>query len=205
MGKEHLLRKEWKMNKKYLVIAGCMVLMAALVTVSVYGEKESRSKKAKLPEAVAAAVQAQFPQGVIEEVETDSEGIMLYEVEVEDGATDYELSVAPDGTIVEQEEEIAFEGLPEAVKAAIGEGAEIGEVTKEVSYYVVTLKKLDTPKVSYEVAMKQGGHAMEIEFAADGTVLAKEKIQPHDDDDDDDNGKSGDDDDDDSDDAEGDD
>ena len=182
------------MNKKYLILAGLAGLMVAVVTLSVYAEKEHRSKKMELPDAVTAAVQAQYPQGVIEEFEEDSEGIMLYEIEVEDGAAEYELSVAPDGTIVEQEEEIDFEGLPEAVKTAIEEGAEIGEVTKEVTYYVVTLKKLDTPKVSYEVEMKQNGHALEVEYAADGTVLAKEKIQQHDDDDDN-KGKGGDDDD----------
>ena len=151
------------MKKRYYVLAVLLVLVVSLVSLDIYAEKEHESKKVELPVAVKVTVQAQFPQAEIEDVKMDNEGIMLYEVEVIQGEAEYELSIASDGTIVEQEEEIDYESLPEAVKQAIGSG-EVEEVTKEVTYWVVTLQKLETPKVTYGVEVKQGDKEMEIEI-----------------------------------------
>lgn len=182
------------MNKKFFMLSGLIVLIA-LASLNVFADSEHKIGLRKLPEAVTAAIQSLFPEGKIEEAEKDSEGIMLYEVEVEQGDAEYELSIAPDGTLVEEEQEIDVDALPEAVKQAIA-GAKVEEATMETTYYVVTLTKLETPKVSYEVELKKNGKEMEIEFAADGTVL-EEQVMDDDDDDDDEDDEDDDDEDDD--------
>ena len=172
------------MKKKVFLFSGLAVLVS-LVSLSVFADQGHRTGLKKLPEAVTATLQSLFPDGKIEEVEKDFEGIMLYEIEVEQGGEESELSIAPDGTIVEEEQEIDIDALPEAIQQAIA-GADVEEAVMETEYYVVKLVKLDVPKVSYEVEMKRDGKEMEIEFAPDGTVLEKELMEDDDEDDDDD-------------------
>ncbi len=172
------------MKNRYFNLIALTILIVTIVSLSVHAEKEHRSKKKMLPEAVTAAVQTQYPESIIEEVQTEREGIMLYEIEVKQGDAEYELSIAADGTIVEEEAEIDVADLPEAIQQVVA-GTEVEEVKKEVTYWVVTLTKLDTPEVSYTVEFKQDGKSGELEFSADGTLL-KQEMKSHDDDDDDD-------------------
>jgi len=158
------------------------LLITAFVCLSVYADKK-KARKVKLPAPVKAAVESAHPQSTIEKVKLEEEGLKLYEIEVTQNGKKYELTVAPDGTIVEEEQE-GVENLPDAVKAAIA-GAEVHEVNRQVAYWVITLKKLDKPKVTYEVELKQNGQKMEIEFAADGTILKKE-VKKEDEDEDED-------------------
>jgi len=175
------------MERREIRLIGLVMLAGVLVCLSVYAEKEH---KAKLPEPVAAAVQDLYPQGKIEEVQKDRESIMLYEIEVTQDGQEYELSIAPDGTIVEEEQEIAVQDLPQVIQDAIA-GSDVEEVTKEVTYWVVTLTKLETPEISYSVELKQDGKESEMEFSANGTL----QKQQADDDDGDDDGDDDDDDD----------
>ena len=183
------------MKKKYFMLAALVVVLVVFVSLNVYAEKELKVCKMTLPEAVTAAIQSLYPQAEIQEVEKDQEGIMLYEIEVQQNGMELELSIAPDGIVVEEEQEIAVEDLPQAIQDAIA-GKDVEEAVKEVTYYVVTLTKLDTPETSYEVELKQNGRKSEIEFAPDGTVL-KQEMNDDDDDDDDHDGDDDDDDDDD--------
>ena len=50
-------------------------------------------------------------------------------------------------------------------------GHKVKEVSKEIEYYVITLKKLEAPLVSYEVEVEKDGKEVEVEFAPDGSVL----------------------------------
>ncbi len=183
------------MKRKELRLVGLIMVMGALVCLSVYAEKEHKAKKAKLPEAVAAAVQSMYPQGEIEEAKMEEEGLKIYEIEVNQNGREYEVSIAPDGTLVEEEQEIAVQDLPQAIQDAIA-GSDVEEVTKEVTYWVVTLTKLENPEITYEVELKQNGKESEMEFSEDGTLLKQE----FDDDDGDDDGDDDDDEDDDDDD-----
>lgn len=183
------------MKKKYFMLAGLTILIATLISLSVYAEKghERKCKPVKLPEPVAATVASLYPQAEIEEVEIDEEGVKLYEIEVEKDDQEFELSIAPDGTLVEEEQEVSIEDLPEAIQQAVA-GVEVEEATKEVTYWVVTLTKLETPKITYELEVEEGDKEIELEFAEDGTILEKEVCHDddhddhddHDDDDDDD-------------------
>ena len=175
------------MKRKGWQLVGVVVFVGALLCVGTYGDKDEQTQM-ELPAAVKTAVMALYPQAEIEEAEAEEEGLKVYEVEVEHNDQEFELTLAPDGTLVEVESEMAVAGLPEAVAKAIAkaaDGATIKEVNKEVTYAIVTLVKLDKPQTSYEAELSSQGAECEIEVAADGTVLEQSEWKTDDDDDDD--------------------
>jgi uncharacterized membrane protein YkoI len=173
------------MKAKGWTLAGIALLIGATVCVITYAGKH---ENLTLPDAVKEAINALYPQAAIKEAKVEEEGLKVYEIELEQDGQEIELTVTPDGTIVEVEAEVAMENLPPAVAAAIAqaaEGAEIEEIKTEVTYWVIKLVPLDTPLTSYEAELNKDGNEIEIELAADGTVL-KQKIEDEDDGDDDD-------------------
>ena len=169
-----LIKEVKKMNARNLRALGIVVLFIVLAGAAAQAGK---GKCGWLPDAVKAVINAEYPGAEIEEVEVEKECIKIYEVELEMGKQDVELEISADGKLVEKEVELAMSEVPGAVKAAIEgacEGGEIEEVRKEVTYWVVTLKKLETPKTTYEAEVVKDGKEMEIELAADGTVLKQE-------------------------------
>ncbi len=183
------------MKDKHWKLVGFMVLAIVTVCVVAYAGK---CRKVSLPEAVKAAIDALYPQATIEEAKEEEEGLKVYEVELEEDGQEVELTVAPDGTIVEVETEVAMDSLPAAVAAALAqaaEGAEVKEISQEVTYWVVILKKLDAPETTYEVELIKDGKKSEIEVAADGTILEQsewkgDRAEKDDDDEDEEEGVS---------------
>jgi len=166
-----------------------IALVGVILCVAAYAGKD-RDEDVTLPEAVVAAVTHMFSNATIEEAKLDEEEIKVYEVDLEANGQDVaEMTVAPDGTIVEVETEIAADDLPLDVKNAIAqaaEGAEIKEVKKEDTHAVVKLVPLDQPQTSYEVELVKDGKKCEIEVAADGTIVEGLECKKHDDDEDED-------------------
>jgi uncharacterized membrane protein YkoI len=175
------------MKRRHWKLVGLVVLVGVMVCAETYAGR-SKKKKIRLPDAVKAAISAFYPTAVIEEAKVEKEGLKLYEIELKLNGQEFEVTVAPDGTIIEIESEVAIDGLPDAVKAAITKaagGAEIEDIKEEVTYWVVTLKKLETPETTYEAELIKDGSEVEIELAADGTIL-EQKVKDKDDDDEDD-------------------
>lgn len=170
--------------KKMLI---AVVLFAAVVCLAVYAAEAAKDEQMKLPDAVTAAIKALYPQGEIEEVKQETEdGVMVYEVEVEQGEKEVELTITPEGTVMEEEQEIEVKDLPAAAQQAVA-GAKVKEVSKEVNYYTVKdkkLQKLASPELSYSVEIEKDGKVTEMEFNADG-VLQKEEAGDDEDADDD--------------------
>ncbi len=162
------------MKARSLKVIGVMILIAIIACVVTYADKQ---EKQPLPDEIKVTISELYPEATIEEVKLEREGLEVYEVELEQADLEFELTIAPDGTLVEVEDEIAIDELPDAVKSAIAQaaaGAQIEEVKREVTYYIVTLKKLEIPETTYEAEFIENGKEVEIEFAADGTVLEQE-------------------------------
>ncbi|MBN2130360.1 MAG: PepSY-like domain-containing protein [Sedimentisphaerales bacterium] len=173
---------------------GMVLAVAALLSVATYAERDGT----RLPAAVRKALRNLYPDATLEEAKAEMEGMRVYEVELEQGERDVTLTVTPDGTVLEVETEIALEELPQPVKAALRRAAgdaQIEEVSKEVTHWVVTLKKLEKPEVSYEAEVVKDGREMELEFAADGTLLQEDDDADHDEDADEDDDEDDEDDD----------
>ena len=173
------------MKRRYLKRFG-LVIIICLTYAAGYADK---SGKINLPAVVKDAVTKLYPKAVVEQVEVEKEGVKVYEIKLKHNSSELELSITADGTILEMESEVVMENLPNAVQAAIikaAAGARIEEVKEEVTYWIVTLKKLKKPETTYEAELLKDGKEIEIEIAANGTILDKELEQ--DDDDEDDNG-----------------
>jgi len=182
------------MMRRYGVLVGCMVaailLLAGAVRaaeeVAAEGKAEAKEEaKVELPLAVADAVKAAFPKAKIGEAKLEKEcGLDVYEVELKlEDESEVEVEVAPDGTIVEIETEIAQKDAPPAVVEAVqaaAPDAKIEEVKKiEIRAEIkkaeadkpAQLVKLDKAKIVYEAELKTDDKEGEITVAADGKVV----------------------------------
>ena len=172
------------MKTRGLKIVGVMILIVVMVCVVTYAGKH---KKTALPAAVKAAIEALYPQAVIEEAKTEKECLKVYEVELKQDGQEFEVTFAPDGTVIEVEMEVAMEDLPPAVAETVAKaarGANVKEIEQEATYAVVKLVMLETPQITYEAELTRDGMESEIELADDGTILEKTRWQMDDDDED---------------------
>ena len=165
------------MKSKNLKLAYIAMVICVIACVVTYAGKCKLSKSCLSLEA-KAALDALYPNAEIEEAKVEKEGLKVYEVELEQNGREIEVMLAKDGTLLEVETEMTVQALPQLVAKAIAEAAEgatIKEVSKEVTYAVVKLVKLDQPQTSYEAELSKQGAECEIEVAADGTILEQSK------------------------------
>jgi len=132
-----------------------------------------------LSSAAVDSLKAAFPKAEIGEAEAEKEdGLDLFEAELTLDGKEIEVLVSPDGVIVEVETEVAMKDLPKAVADAIAKaaaGAKVEEIEREETRAVVRdgkLVKLAQPKITYEAEFVKGDKEVEVEVAADGTVLS---------------------------------
>jgi uncharacterized membrane protein YkoI len=193
-----MIRTRWLLMGMAVI---ALALMGAATLPADEGcKKEEAKAKVELPEAAAKAIKDAFPLATIAKVKAeDEDGMKMFEVELKQDKAEIEVTVAPDGTIVEIETEVALKDVPEAARAAISkaaDGAQIKEIAKEEiraevrkdDKGVATHVKLGTPKIAFKAELVKGDQKGEIEVAADGTVVEplKWKVKGQDDDDDND-------------------
>jgi len=167
------------------ILQGFVVVLALALTLStgcVKQEDMEQGKKAEkeLPDAVAKAVKANFPDAQIDKVEVGEEaGIILYDIEFK--ADQGEIEVTLDGTVLDVATIISMKDLPKAAAEAIqkaSEGATIKRIEKsEVRAEIKEegekgkIVKLDSPRYVYEAELVKGDQTGEIEVDADGKVI----------------------------------
>jgi hypothetical protein len=127
-----------------------------------------------LPKAVVAAVEARFPGAELAEAEKETEnGRTLYEVELKHNAREIEVSVTPQGTIVEIEKEIAEKDLPKVVRKAVKEKYPGSTIQEAEEIAVVKDGKDQVP--SYEVVVATPDKkTRELLLKPDGTISSDE-------------------------------
>ncbi len=153
------------MTVRYYPIAAS-VLALALTAVA----QEKKIERSALPPAVEKAVQTETKGATIKGFAEEREhGKTFYEVEtVVDGRT-RDILFAPDGSIAEVEEEVAFESLPASVQAGLKKKASGVSIEKVES---LTKKgKL----VAYEGHIKRNGKSAEIQVGPEGQNLPHEE------------------------------
>jgi hypothetical protein len=130
-----------------LIFAGSVAIS---VTAAVAGA-ERKIDRSALPPAVEKTVQEQAQGAVIKGFSTETEGgVLEYEVEMTVAGHGKDVSIAKDGSVIEVEEEVALNSLPDAVQkglAARAAGSKIMKVEsltkkgKLVTYEAHTGKK----------------------------------------------------------------
>ncbi|MHC4563541.1 MAG: PepSY domain-containing protein [Planctomycetota bacterium] len=134
------------------------------------------SKPPVLPEQAAAAIETEFPDAEIAEVERERVGVVLYEVEFERDGEEVEVTVTAEGQIVAIEREMDEDDLPETVVTTLAEHAgeaEIEEVEAEEVRAELKFVPVAKPRVVYEVEFHNDGREVELTIDANGKLLGK--------------------------------
>jgi hypothetical protein len=138
-------------------------------------EKEEAGEKAEakpvdlkvLPDAVLAAFKAAYPKAEIKGASKEVEnGVTQFEVESVDGKLNRDLIYAADGKVLELEEAMAPESLPDAVKATLAKDYAGAKILK-----AETLTKNGT--MVYELSLQGKDKKMGVTIDPAGKVVPK--------------------------------
>jgi hypothetical protein len=142
----------------------------ALLCAVTASAQDKQLKKSDLPAAVQKTADEQSKGATVRG----------YSSEVEDGKLEYEValtvngharavSIAPDGSVLEVEDEVALDGLPAVVREGLQAKAGAGKITK-----VESLTKHGA-LVAYEAHVLTGTKRSEVQVGPDGKPLAHEE------------------------------
>jgi len=139
------------MNK---IILTALVLLCAAV---------SSSAQSKTPQAVSDAFNKKFPNAT--KVKWEKENAKEFEASFNLKGVDYSANYSDTGEWMETESTIAFNDLPNSVKATFNASHPNAKV-KEVA-------KIETSKgqIQFEVELKQGMKTVEFLYNSDGTEI----------------------------------
>jgi uncharacterized membrane protein YkoI len=159
------------------LILGVLALCGLALNPST-GRAQQPAGDTKLPDAVRKTFEARFPKAEIHKVDVDEEnGVIVYDLEFKDGATEKETDITADGTMLEFTIVIDAKALPAAAMRPIrmaGEGAVVKRIERiEISYETKDGKtiKLPKPVTHYAVEMIKGDQTAEIVVDAAGKVI----------------------------------
>jgi uncharacterized membrane protein YkoI len=154
------------MNTKHVVAFAA----GAFLLTGIASAQEKKIKRSDLPPAVEKTVAAQSQGATIRGFSTEKEkGQTLYEVELTVNGHSKDISMAPDGSIVEVEEQVVLDSLSPEVKAGLQAKAGKGKILK-----VESLTKKDK-LVAYEAQVETNGKRSEVQVGPDGKPLDHEE------------------------------
>ena len=154
------------MNTKHMVAFAA----GAFLLAGIASAQEKKIKRSDLPPAVEKTVAAQSQGATIRGFSTEKEkGQTLYEVELTVNGHSKDISMAPDGSIVEVEEQVVLDSLSAEVKAGLQARAGKGKILK-----VETITKKDK-LVAYEAQVDTNGKKSEVQVGPDGKPLDHEE------------------------------
>ena len=154
------------MKTNYLIA----ITASGLLLVGAASTQEKKIKRSDLPPAVEKTVAAQSAGATIRGFSTEKEkGQTLFEVEMTVNGHSKDISIAPDGAIVEIEEQVALDSLSPEVKAGLQAKAGKGKILK-----VESLTKKDK-LVAYEARVVTNGKKSEVQVGPDGKPLDHEE------------------------------
>jgi hypothetical protein len=146
------------------------VLVLSCTIVTRASAQEKKLKRSDLPPAVQKTADAQSASATVRgySSETD-EGQLEYEVAMTVHGHGRDVTIAPDGSILEIEEEVALDSLPAAVRGGLQQRAGSGKIGK-----VESLTKHGAI-VAYEAHVLTGTKRSEVQVGPDGKPLAHEE------------------------------
>lgn len=153
-----------------VMVTGLVVVVGA----SARAGKEEKLALDKLPQAVANAVKARFPDAKLKGAEKEEEdGETIYEVGlVENSGQKVDVSLVADGTIKEIERELEAADLPKPVRETVSAKYAGGKV--KIVEEVILVKEGKEQLDCYEFKIAKGDKVTEVKIAADGKVKKEE-------------------------------
>jgi len=153
--------------KRIILAATVVIAGASFFTVRA---QEKKLKLAQLPAAVQKTVSRESERATVKEYSTEVEGgVRLYEAELEINGRSKDISINSKGEVVEIEEQVELDSLPDAVKNALTKAAGGGTIRKIES--LTKRGKL----VAYEAAIVEGKKHREVQAGPNGEKLAREQ------------------------------
>ena len=151
----------------FRTVAVAALFLTAVVSQVPAQEKERKLKRSDLPNAVQRSADAQSAGATVKGYSTEEDnGQVVYEVELTVRGHGRDVTIGADGTVLEVEEEVAFDSLPAVVRTGLKQLAGSGTIGK-----VESLTKRGT-LVAYEAHVKTGDRRSEIQVGPDGKQLA---------------------------------
>ena len=131
---------------------------------------ETKINKADLPAAVQKTADEQSQGASVRGYSKDKEdGKLEYEVQMTSNGHSKDVTIAPDGQLMEIEEEVTLESLPAAARSGLQAKAGKGQITK-----IESLTKHGT-LVAYEAQVQKASKHSEIQVGPNGETLAHEE------------------------------
>lgn len=148
-----------------------LIIGAVLIGFVGYSHAAERTvRRDELPAAVQKAADAQSKGATVKRYVRDNEsGRPEYEVEMTVDGHSKDVSIAPDGTVLEVEEQVALEALSSDVRQSLQDKAKGGTITKVES--ITKSGKI----VAYEAQVRTAGKHREIQVGPDGKALDHEE------------------------------
>ncbi len=141
-----------------------LVLTCGLAAAATAQDK--KLKRSGLPPAVGKTADAQTAGATVRRYSSETEdGQLEYEVALTVNGHRKDVTIAPDGTVLEIEEEVALDSLPAAVRAGLTQAAAGGKIGK-----VESLTKKGV-LVAYEAHVLTGTKRSEVQVRPDGKPL----------------------------------
>ena len=149
----------------------CVALLSLLLGFAPWAHSEEKHiKKSELPPAVQKTAAEQSAGATVRGYTQETEnGKLEYEVEMTVNGHSKDVSIDPNGNILEIEEAVTFEDLPAAVRAGLQKKAGAGKITKVES--ITKQGKL----VAYEAHILAGARKSEVQVGPGGEPLDHEE------------------------------
>lgn len=148
----------------YLSALACLMLCLPGTQAAAQEKKLTHSQ---LPAAVQRTADEQSRGATVRGYSTEKdEGRTVYEVEMTIAGHSRDVTIDSSGTVLEIEEQVVFDSLPEAVRTGLRAAAGAGQITN-----VESLTKRGT-LVAYEAHVRIGDKRSEIQVGPDGKRLA---------------------------------
>ena len=159
------MRARWFM---LLVVGGLLGLFTAVQA------QEEKVALDKLPKAVVDSVKKRFPDAKMVSAEKETEkGKTVYEVAIKNKDQSIEVTLTPEGEIVEIEKQISAKDLPEKVVKAL-EG-KYPKAKYEMIEEVIKVEKGSEKLAYYEVLLTTADKKkFEVSVAPDGKIVKEE-------------------------------
>ena len=142
--------------------------IASLVGASILAQAQESIKVAKkdVPEAVLSAFSKAYPKGIIKTYSREMrDGKICYEIESKDRHTKRDIIYAANGDVMEIEEALKPNELPQVVTAAITKAHPKGKI-------IAAERLTRGDVVQYESTIKDGGKKIDLVFSDAGELVS---------------------------------
>lgn len=144
--------------------------LGTLAAIPVVRAAEEKLTRKDLPAAVRETADDQSRNAIVRFYSKDSEdGKVEYEVAMTVNGHRRDIAIAPDGRLLEIEEEVSFDALPKKVRTGLQIRARGGTIGK-----VESITKHGT-LVAYEAEITRAGKRSEIQVGPEGNRLTHEE------------------------------